>query len=267
MGRHGAPKKARGTAGGQGPFGRNTVLGIAGLVAMGVLTVVSLDPGSAGQSDGSRRAVTGAARSVVPPLPSPSSTPDPSPTPAPRKQDVAKSPGTASGGGSGRGSAAVAPAEGGGPAGKAKVLSGREGGAVVKTAPREKVPQTAAAAAGAAGKLINEARAVAGCQPLAMSPALVVLAVQHSKDMALDGYFGHRGPDGATLWQRAARSGAAGTSAENIARGPADPQALLNMWMAQPGSRSNIVDCGLHTMGLGAFFNGSGFWWTGDFAV
>ncbi|MFF4369406.1 CAP domain-containing protein [Streptomyces sp. NPDC001594] len=137
----------------------------------------------------------------------------------------------------------------------------------MNAAHRESIPRTPSAATAAAAKLVDEARAEAGCEPLTVDPALAALAAGHSKDMALDGYFGHQGPDGAPLVVRAARSGAPAATAENIARGPADPQALMNMWMARPGARANILNCGFHSMGLGAYFNGSGFWWTGDFAA
>ncbi|MFJ7209220.1 CAP domain-containing protein [Streptomyces sp. NPDC098789] len=134
-------------------------------------------------------------------------------------------------------------------------------------APRESIPRTATAAAAAAEELVNVARAEAGCSPLTFSPALSAAAGAHSKDMAVDGYFSSTGRDGSTPGSRSAGAGVTGVSAENIARGPADPQALMNEWMARPGARANLLDCGNHTSGLGAYFDDVGFWWTEDFAA
>ncbi|MFB7053571.1 CAP domain-containing protein [Streptomyces vinaceus] len=114
---------------------------------------------------------------------------------------------------------------------------------------------------------MNEARAEAGCRPFTVSPQLTALAAEHSEDMALRGYFAHTAPDGTTPWARADLGGVKGVAAEDIARGPADPQALLNVWMAQPEARANLLNCGFRTVGLGAYFNDSGFWWTEDYAA
>ncbi|MFE3765434.1 CAP domain-containing protein [Streptomyces sp. NPDC059104] len=189
------------------------------------------------------------------------------------------------GSGSGSASASAAGKEAGKGAGKEAAPGPAAGNAVAKNPPgtapgpshaavaahpaarRASIPRTAAAAAAAAEELVNEARAEAGCSPLTVSPALSSVAAAHSEDMALHGYFSSTAPDGSTPWTRSARAGVQGLRAENIARGPADPQALLNQWTAQPGSRANLLDCGSHSMGIGAYFNSVGFWWTEDFGA
>ncbi|RSS81234.1 CAP domain-containing protein [Streptomyces sp. WAC06614] len=237
MGRHGAPRAAHG----RGRLARPTALGIAALAVAGGIAAVAVGPPGAGHAPGGT-SMRPAAGEVRPTAPATSPPPARNPAPEPSKQKQEKQE-------------------------HKQQVSPVRAGAATAAAHRDQALPNAGAAATEATELVNVARAEAGCEPLSVSPALTALAVGHSKDMALDGYFGHGGPDGSTLWQRAARSGTRNVSAENIARGPADPQALLNAWMARPGSRANILNCGFRTMGTGAYFNGTGFWWTEDFAA
>ncbi|MFD7085989.1 CAP domain-containing protein [Streptomyces sp. NPDC059918] len=129
------------------------------------------------------------------------------------------------------------------------------------------MPASASEAEAGALSLINIARAEAGCRPLTVSPALAALAGDHSRDMAAAGYAASTSPSRGTVWNRAERAGVEGMAAENIARGPADPQALLNVWTGSPGARANLLNCDYRSTGIGAYFNGSGFWWTEEFAT
>ncbi|MDI2129296.1 CAP domain-containing protein [Yinghuangia seranimata] len=113
--------------------------------------------------------------------------------------------------------------------------------------------------------LVNTQRGAAGCAPLTADPALRDLARAHSDDMADRDYFAHDTPDGKTPWNRAAAVGIDYLGAENIARGQATPAAVMDAWMNSPGHRANILDCGLHKLGVGVRTGTGGPWWTQDF--
>ncbi|WP_031039481.1 CAP domain-containing protein [Streptomyces sp. NRRL F-5650] len=114
-------------------------------------------------------------------------------------------------------------------------------------------------------KLVNDERAKAGCSPVAANSALRELAEDFSRAMATQGFFDHTDPSGATPWDRAAAAGISGLGGENIARGQADAQAVMDAWMASPGHRANILNCDFKTLGVGVHFGSGGPWWTQDF--
>ncbi|WP_031090266.1 CAP domain-containing protein [Streptomyces sp. NRRL WC-3549] len=113
--------------------------------------------------------------------------------------------------------------------------------------------------------LVNQERAKAGCSPVTASASLTALAQGFSEDMAARGFFGHTDPDGATPWDRADAAGVTGLGGENIARGQADAQAVMDAWMASDGHRANILNCDYTTLGVGVHFGSGGPWWTQDF--
>jgi uncharacterized protein YkwD len=113
--------------------------------------------------------------------------------------------------------------------------------------------------------LVNQQRASAGCSPLTASSALDRLAQNFSEDMAARGFFDHTDPDGHTPWDRAAALGITNLGGENIARGQADAQAVMDAWMNSPGHRANILNCDYRTLGVGIHFGAGGPWWTQDF--
>ncbi|WP_258049788.1 CAP domain-containing protein [Streptomyces finlayi] len=113
--------------------------------------------------------------------------------------------------------------------------------------------------------LVNEERAKAGCSPLATSRGLTSLAQDLSEDMAARGFFAHTDPDGATPWDRAAKAGVLGLGGENIARGQADAQSVMDGWMNSDGHRANILNCDYKTLGVGIHHGSGGPWWTQDF--
>ncbi|WP_406013077.1 CAP domain-containing protein [Streptomyces sp. NBC_00984] len=130
-------------------------------------------------------------------------------------------------------------------------------------------PATRAAAApttrSAVLALVNQERAKVGCSPLTASTSLASLAQDFSEDMSARGFFDHTDPDGRTPWDRASKAGVQGLAAENIARGQADAQAVMDSWMNSAGHRANILNCDYKTLGVGVHYGSGGPWWTQDF--
>ncbi|MFE2978668.1 CAP domain-containing protein [Streptomyces sp. NPDC059258] len=113
--------------------------------------------------------------------------------------------------------------------------------------------------------LVNQERAKVGCSPLSTSAPLTSLAQNFSEDMAARGFFDHTDPDGDTPWDRAAQAGVQGLGAENIARGQADAQAVMEAWMNSEGHRENILNCDYKTIGIGVHEGSGGPWWVQNF--
>ncbi|MEU1125652.1 CAP domain-containing protein [Streptomyces sp. NPDC005899] len=123
----------------------------------------------------------------------------------------------------------------------------------------------AASAQEAVLALVNSERAKVGCRPVTASAPLTALAQNFSEDMAARDFFAHTDPDGASPWDRAAKAGVEGLGGENIARGQADAQAVMDAWMNSDGHRANILNCDYTTLGVGVHFGSGGPWWTQDF--
>ncbi|MDX5572739.1 CAP domain-containing protein, partial [Streptomyces sp. ID01-9D] len=113
--------------------------------------------------------------------------------------------------------------------------------------------------------LVNQERAKVGCSPLSTSAPLTSLAQNFSEDMAARGFFDHTDPDGDTPWDRAAQAGVQGLGAENIARGQADAQAVMEAWMNSEGHRANILNCDYKAIGIGVHEGSGGPWWVQNF--
>jgi uncharacterized protein YkwD len=113
--------------------------------------------------------------------------------------------------------------------------------------------------------LVNQERAKAGCRPLKEDSSLDSLAKNFSDEMASRGFFDHTDPDGKTPWDRADAAGVQQLGGENIARGQADPQAVMEAWMNSAGHRANILNCDYTRLGVGVHYGGGGPWWTQDF--
>ncbi|WP_320773652.1 CAP domain-containing protein [Streptomyces sp. CRN 30] len=132
-----------------------------------------------------------------------------------------------------------------------------------KTVPADTSGETQIAAQVLA--LVNEERATAGCSPVSANSALAQLASAFSKDMASRGFFDHTDPDGNSPWDRAGALGITGLGGENIARGQATAEAVMEAWMNSPGHRANILNCDFTTLGVGVHLGEGGPWWTQDF--
>ncbi|MGW3495591.1 CAP domain-containing protein [Streptomyces sp. NPDC001020] len=113
--------------------------------------------------------------------------------------------------------------------------------------------------------LVNQERAKAGCHPVSANSALAGLAEAFSEDMAARDFFDHTDPSGNDPWDRAKARGITDLGGENIARGQATAQSVMDAWMHSPGHRANILNCDFTTLGVGVHFGTGGPWWTQDF--
>ncbi|MFF9201321.1 CAP domain-containing protein [Streptomyces sp. NPDC014986] len=133
-----------------------------------------------------------------------------------------------------------------------------------RTSSPANVPAEAAAGAEVL-RLVNAERAKAGCGPVAADGALTDLATAFSADMAQRDFFDHTDPDGDTPWDRARTAGVGNLGGENIARGQADAEAVMEAWMNSPGHKANILNCDFTTLGVGVHMGPGGPWWTQNF--
>ncbi|MET8897292.1 CAP domain-containing protein [Streptomyces albogriseolus] len=127
--------------------------------------------------------------------------------------------------------------------------------------------QTSAEATAAAEvlRLVNAERAKVGCSPVTADSALTALATAFSDDMANRGFFDHTDPDGDTPWDRAQAADISNLGGENIARGQADAESVMQAWMDSPGHKANILNCDFKTLGVGVHLGPGGPWWTQNF--
>ncbi|WP_329455434.1 CAP domain-containing protein [Streptomyces sp. NBC_01497] len=131
-----------------------------------------------------------------------------------------------------------------------------------------KAPSTPSPTGSAAAQiltLVNQERSKAGCSPLKDDSSLDSLAQNFSDEMAARDFFDHTDPDGKTPWDRADAAGVQNLGGENIARGQADPQAVMDAWMNSEGHRANILNCDYTRLGVGVHYGTGGPWWTQDF--
>jgi hypothetical protein len=108
-------------------------------------------------------------------------------------------------------------------------------------------------------RLVNDARgrprtcgdrAFAPAPPLAWNDSLAAAALVHSRDMAARNYFDHADATGATVVQRATRSGYRWrVVGENIAAGQGSARQVVAGWLASPGHCANIMERDFAEMG------------------
>ncbi|WP_240136816.1 CAP domain-containing protein [Streptomyces sp. MUM 178J] len=134
-----------------------------------------------------------------------------------------------------------------------------------RTTPTAEAGSKAEAEAAAVLSIVNAERAKAGCSAVRADGALANLAEGHSQDMKDRGFFDHTNPDGESPWDRAAEAGVSNLGGENIARGQADAEAVMNAWMNSDGHRANILNCEYKTLGIGVVLGTGGPWWTQNF--
>lgn len=79
--------------------------------------------------------------------------------------------------------------------------------------------------------------------PLRWNGKLGQAALTHSRDMAQNSYFSHKGSNGSMVGIRAKAEGYAWRSiGENVAAGQGSPQQVVEGWLASPGHCANIMN-------------------------
>jgi len=104
---------------------------------------------------------------------------------------------------------------------------------------------------------VNALRTRHGLRPLRLSPALAAAAVDHSLQMAEQGFFSHSSADGTAFWKRIQRLYPAKgfrhwTVGENLGWESPDLSAAgaLRMWMASPPHRANLLNRAWREIGV-----------------
>ena len=110
-------------------------------------------------------------------------------------------------------------------------------------------------------RLVNEIRVKNGLHKLTADWELSRVARYKSQDMKNNNYFSHTSPVYGTPFQMMKSFGIRYRSAgENIAKGQATPQAVVNAWMNSSGHRANILNSSYTHIGVGYVANGN--YWT-----
>ena len=110
-------------------------------------------------------------------------------------------------------------------------------------------------------RLVNEVRRKNGLHPLSANWELSRVARYKSQDMRDRGYFSHTSPTYGSPFQMIIAFGLSyRTAGENIARGYASPQAVVDGWMNSSGHRANILNASYTQIGVGYVAKGN--YWT-----
>jgi uncharacterized protein YkwD len=129
--------------------------------------------------------------------------------------------------------------------------------------------------------LVNAARAAgrrcgakyfAPVASLTLDSSLTSAALAHSREMAKNDEFDHRGHDGSTPAVRVQRAGYSTYRivGENIAAGAMTPAEVTAGWLASPAHCENIMDGRFTQVGIAYAANlnsAAGMYWTQDFAA
>lgn len=110
-------------------------------------------------------------------------------------------------------------------------------------------------------RLVNEIRVKNGLSELKENWELSRVARYKSQDMKDNNYFSHTSPVYGSPFEMIKNFGISYKSAgENIAKGYATPQAVVNAWMNSSGHRANILNASYTQIGVG--YVASGNYWT-----
>ena len=100
---------------------------------------------------------------------------------------------------------------------------------------------------------LDQARSLAGAPRLRRLDALDAVALSHSADMALRGYFSHRSLDGRSPLERVAQAGVGARRVlENIASAHS-PAAAHAQVLESPGHLRNLLDATVNAFGIGVY--------------
>ena len=110
-------------------------------------------------------------------------------------------------------------------------------------------------------RLVNEIRVGRGLKPLTHDWQLSRVARYKSQDMKDFGYFSHTSPTYGSPFEMMKKFGITyRTAGENIAKGYATPEAVVNAWMSSSGHRANILNSSYTHIGVGYVVSGN--YWT-----
>ena len=109
-------------------------------------------------------------------------------------------------------------------------------------------------------RLVNEIRVENGLKALTYDWELSRVARYKSQDMKDNNYFSHTSPVYGSPFQMIKNFDISFRSAgENIAKGYATPQAVVNGWMNSSGHRANILNANYTHIGVG-YVSGGNYW-------
>ena len=109
-------------------------------------------------------------------------------------------------------------------------------------------------------RLVNNIRKQNGLSELTANWELSRVARYKSQDMKDKNYFSHTSPTYGTPFQMIKAFGLSyRTAGENIAKGYATPQAVVNGWMNSSGHRANILNAAYKQIGVG-YVAGGNYW-------
>lgn len=115
--------------------------------------------------------------------------------------------------------------------------------------------------------LVNARRLQVGCAPLRADARLSAAARDHARDMAARAYFQHMDPEGNHPDHRMRKAGyPVGPWAENLDRGTANPQTVVNDWMDGSIHQQNMLDCRYQDTGVAAVAGPNGMIWVQVFS-
>lgn len=108
--------------------------------------------------------------------------------------------------------------------------------------------------------LVNQERAAAGLETLAMTAAQKRMAEQRAAELTVS--FSHTRPDD-NKWSTVldAYNVTSFSSGENIAEGQADADSVMDSWMHSDGHRANILSADYTHIGIGCFENNGVKYW------
>ena len=107
--------------------------------------------------------------------------------------------------------------------------------------------------------MTNQQRVANGCHRLlAVDPGLTLASVRQSTYMARTGNHSHVWSDGTTVTLRSRQAGYDQPSGENIAWGYRTATEVVQAWMASPGHRANMLNCGAKSIGTGVAYAANG---------
>lgn len=103
-------------------------------------------------------------------------------------------------------------------------------------------------------ELVNNERAKHGLSPLQHRADISNVAREKAKDMIHSNYFSHNSPNYGSPFDMMRAFGISyRTAGENIAKGQASPQQVMNDWMNSSGHRANILNPDYHSIGVGYY--------------